>query len=1120
MEDGGLKQRQQNRNPLPKATILINGKRLKDKGAISFALLAKKGSRRGLGAAPPSATTLLLESKLNSTHSLNIKKLKKERPDISQECDSQKSASKTSGIIMAVSDWVDVNTYKPKHLKNSNQRSLSLLHGTKKKQLITKAISLQLQMDKRALVDPISGNRPGCEQDSGNNDKSISINCKRPSSTTHLLLMNKVLTEQPKPSSLSLQIQRGTKRTREYNSLSNSVFLSPLSKNHQARMNDKIGFDHIGVFPNMVRILDASSDSDMKMISSPAVSTTTWVASSMEQAVANNQCQRPVLDEASKQPKFESNHNFVKQNLRNAAGACRGARNKKFKSKHSEKGPKNREQRGGMTACGDEVGEPQIKKPSTVYQKRIKVTIDPLDDYLDGAFGGVINSKTKQDNGKSMPVCARHSRPCRLVTVKKNTSGNKGRTFYCCSMPRGEQCDHFEWAEDTIEAAQQHLLNKSTHSGFVARQVASYVDRFKTLTVPELRDEAKRRGLDGTGNKQPLILRLSRWVRDELATNKSSEETKELNQDRTDETTHGTIAEQSTGECEFVDDDSSTSSLELVTKDASVLRDVNQDFDDNSASDDESDVGTNTDDEMNVDLAIIEETAAKCIHGESLSLLHQSMHQLFGFSLFREGQEWTIKRCLQQQRTLLVAPTGFGKSLCYSLPASMMEGTCIVVSPLLSLIDDQLQHLPPRIPAATLSGGMTAAKLAAVIDDVLRRRIKILFVSPERLTTASFRRLFQSKWNYETKAMERPFPTVSLLCVDEAHCLSQWAHNFRPSYLRIRSLIDLIAPLSVLAVTATAGPKVISDICRSLDIPTISDFSTESENGYNGVKILGCDRDNIDVSCVVLPSEEARLHLVSVVFFFLALVVVVVPHFESFVLLQLAKLMSDSSPTNKTTGPLAEGSLSGKNVIVYVWRKRDAEVIAENLMASGVSGGVVVYHGGMDAAARSKAQSRFMRGKARVCVCTVAFGLGINKADVDAVVHLNLPASPEHYLQEIGRAGRDGRAAKAIALVLQDEVIVRHSLGYSDLVSRNQVMKLLTNLRRSILSANNELRLVSESHNGCFTSGTLHVALPLDATVAALDMKAESVETLLCLLEESCPDMWTTSPISCSRWSF
>lgn len=216
--------------------------------------------------------------------------------------------------------------------------------------------------------------------------------------------------------------------------------------------------------------------------------------------------------------------------------------------------------------------------------------------------------------------------------------------------------------------------------------------------------------------------------------------------------------------------------------------------------------------------------------------------------------------------------------------------------------------------------------------------------------------------------------------------------------------------------------------------------------------------------------------------------------------------MSESSPTNKKTGPLDEGSLSGKNVIVYVWRKRDAEVIAENLMASGVSGGVVVYHGGMDAAARSKAQSRFMRGKARVCVCTVAFGLGINKADVDAVVHLNLPASPEHYLQEIGRAGRDGRAAKAIALVLQDEVIIRHSLGYSDLVSRSQVMKLLTNLQCSIRSSKNELRLLGESHSGCVTSGTLHVALPLDATVAALDMKAESVETLLSLLEEICPD--------------
>lgn len=848
--------------------MIVNGERLKAKGVKSIASLGKKGARRGIRAAPPSATTLLLESKLNDNYNCNRKKSQRERSSITEECDSQKSASSTSDIIVAVGDLVDSNTYKPIFLNRSNPRSLSLLHGTKKKQLITKAINNQLQKNKTCSVVSSSGNRPCCEQESLNSDKSLSVKCKRSSSTTHLLLMNPNPTKQP--ATTSLQVKKGTKRIREYTTLPQKNFLLPLSTNQHEMKNDEIGIHNNGVFPDIANISDAQSESVLNTVLSPVASTTTWAVSAMEQAVANIQRQRLVLDEASKQPKFVSNDNFVKQNLRNAAGACRGARNKKLKSRHSEKGPKNRGQRGGKTACGDEVDEAQLKKPLIVFQKRLKVTIDPLDDYLDGAFGGAINSRIKQGNGKSKPLCARHSLPCKLVIVKKNTSGNKGRTFYCCSMPRGEQCDHFEWAEDTVEAAQLHLLNKSTHSGFVARQVASYVDRFKTLTVPELREEAKRRGLDGIGNKRSLILRLSLWVRDELVTNNSCEETNELNQDGTAEVSHISVVEQSTSDCEFVDDDSSTSSLEIETEAASVLRGVDQDCDDNSAGDDKIDVGTNTDGEMSDDLALTYETAAKCIHGESLSLLHQSMHELFGFSLFREGQEWTVKRCLQQQRTLLVAPTGFGKSLCYSLPASIMEGTCIVVSPLISLIADQLQHLPPKVPAATLSGGMTAAKLAAVIDDVLRKRIKILFVSPERLTTASFRRLFQPKWNHETKTMDRPFPTVSLLCVDEAHCLSQWAHNFRPSYLRIRSLIDLIAPSSVLAVTATAGPKVISDICRSLNIPISSELPTEYDNQNNGVKILGCDRDNIDVSCVVMPSEEARLHLVSTAIFFLA----------------------------------------------------------------------------------------------------------------------------------------------------------------------------------------------------------------------------------------------------------
>jgi DEAD/DEAH box helicase len=249
----------------------------------------------------------------------------------------------------------------------------------------------------------------------------------------------------------------------------------------------------------------------------------------------------------------------------------------------------------------------------------------------------------------------------------------------------------------------------------------------------------------------------------------------------------------------------------------------------------------------------------------SASVLNM-LKKLFGYTSLRDGQEWAIDRCLNRQRSLLVAPTGFGKSLCYTLPAAMMEGVCIVVSPLLSLIQDQIRMLPARLAAVTLSGPMSTARVAATLDDIVRGRIKLLFVSPERHTSASFRRLFRRSWNSEKSIYERYFPEVSLLCVDEAHCMSQWAHNFRPSYLRLQSIIDLIEPRSVLAITATAGPRVIDDICRTLKInntnTTLETMSTKLNTTAQdpcGVRISRTNRDNIDVKCIFLNTQEERL---------------------------------------------------------------------------------------------------------------------------------------------------------------------------------------------------------------------------------------------------------------------
>ena len=168
-----------------------------------------------------------------------------------------------------------------------------------------------------------------------------------------------------------------------------------------------------------------------------------------------------------------------------------------------------------------------------------------------------------------------------------------------------------------------------------------------------------------------------------------------------------------------------------------------------------------------------------------------------------------------------------------------------------------------------MSGPLSTSSMAATLDDIIRGRIKVVFVSPERLTSASFRRLFRPKWNPETKTHDRHFPVVSLLCVDEAHCLSQWAHNFRPSYLRIQTMIDMIQPQSILAITATAGPRVVDDICRTLKIQRNADSRMRDGNDQHGsekdgVRVMKTDRDNIDVKCLLLANQEERLSKVRI----------------------------------------------------------------------------------------------------------------------------------------------------------------------------------------------------------------------------------------------------------------
>lgn len=410
---------------------------------------------------------------------------------------------------------------------------------------------------------------------------------------------------------------------------------------------------------------------------------------------------------------------------------------------------------------------------------------------------------------------------------------------------------------------------------------------------------------------------------------------------------------------------------------------------------------------------------------------------------------------------MLVAPTGSGKSLCYLLPTVLRDtGLTIVVSPLLSLAEDQLRRLPPSVPAASLSGSRSASAAAAVVDDLVHGRLRILFLSPERLADAAFARLLRPRRDAITGARGRPLPPVSLLCVDEAHCLSQWGHSFRPAYRRLRSALSLLAPRAVLALTATATPTVIRDVRDTL--------------GVDGVRVVEDDRTNVDVAAFAARDDDDRRAT-------------------------LCRLLSRHKNDDDATTTTTDGLLASGPVVVYVWRQRDTESVAERLVAHGVAGGVVSYHGGMCADARQRAQSKFLRGKVRVIVATVAFGLGIDKPDVTGIVHMCLPPSVENYLQEIGRAGRDGRKALAVALTCPEDVRVRLSLARADLLTRCQIRCLVRVVRGEVRKAVAAWRTAAKVPNGVPSS--LDVALRTSSLSDAVDGKEETLETVLSSLD-------------------
>ena len=332
------------------------------------------------------------------------------------------------------------------------------------------------------------------------------------------------------------------------------------------------------------------------------------------------------------------------------------------------------------------------------------------------------------------------------------------------------------------------------------------------------------------------------------------------------------------------------------------------------------------------------------------------LKQYWGYDSFRDLQEEIITSIGEGKDTLGLMPTGGGKSITFQVPALAQEGICIVITPLIALMKDQVQNLRKRgIKALAIYSGMTRQEILTALENCIFGNYKFLYISPERLDTEIFRTKLRSM-------------KVSMITVDESHCISQWGYDFRPAYLKIAEIRELLPGVPVLALTATATPEVVKDIQTRLNFREGNVFR------------MSFERKNL--AYIVRKTDNKTKEL-----------------------LHILQRISGSA-------------------IIYVRNRRRTKEITELLTNEGITADF--YHAGLDNAVKDLRQKRWQSGEVRVMVATNAFGMGIDKPDVRIVLHLDLPDSPEAYFQEAGRAGRDGEKAYAVILYAKSDKMTLH----------------------------------------------------------------------------------------------